>query len=639
MAGDRDDEGLFELAPAAGAEGIPAGVKPPVDKTFRAFDPDQGFLLPPSLDEWLPADHLARFIADLVDEHLDLSRIHAAYTETRGGPPYDPRLMVRLLLYGYCTGVRSSRKIERACTDVVAFRWLAAGAGPDYRAIARFRARHLSALGHLFTQALALCQAAGMVRLGQVALDGTKVRANASRRKAMSYARMTTREKALAEEVSAMLFDAEAVDKAEDAAHGRGGRDDDLPPDLRRKTDRLAKIRQAKAALEAEAAAAAAEHAAEAARRKGADEQEVAERAATAAEKAVPKAKTQRNFTDPDSRIMKTSDGSFHQCYNAQAVVDADHQVIVATDLGQCAADVANLISMTEQATANTGTAPGQVLADAGYCSDVNLEQAAEMSEQTGTEFFIATGRTSHDEPVPPARPADGSPPARPAGNGWPASYGPNPGGPPTPAARPSWNPCSGRCTLCRTLNSYSCAAWTPPAANGCSWPPATTCASSTATSASTASPASPPAEHPLNGPSPAHSAAPQHPLTAAAPQTESPTTASSHQPGITAVQATQHRPHRTGYRPTLLGGVSAHRSEPDSGMWGCSGQRCRRTAWVGWDVQVSQSARLRRMISRGILEASASVVPMISKPALSNIDRVPTNAIVVSIRPCGSTG
>ena len=148
----------------------------PVDKTFRPFMPEQGLLLPPSLDDWLPADHLARFIAELVDEHLDLSRIHAAYTEVRGGPPYDPRLLVRILLYGYTTGVRSSRKLEAACVDVVAFRWLAAGSAPDYRAIARFRKRHLSALGHVFVQALALCQAAGMVSLGRVALDGTKVR-------------------------------------------------------------------------------------------------------------------------------------------------------------------------------------------------------------------------------------------------------------------------------------------------------------------------------------------------------------------------------------------------------------------------------------------------------------------------------
>jgi transposase len=224
--------------------------KPPVDKTFRAFDPGQGLLLPPSLDDWLPAEHLARFIAELVDEHLDLSRIRAAYTEGRGGPPYDPRLIVRILLYGYTIGVRSSRAIEVRCTDDVAFRWLAAGAGPDYRAIARFRKRHLSALGHLFVQALALCQAAGMVRLGRVALDGTKVRANASKRKAMSYARMSEKEKVLADEVSALLAEAERIDKAEDARYGKTNRGDELPEQLRRRETRLATIREAKAALE-----------------------------------------------------------------------------------------------------------------------------------------------------------------------------------------------------------------------------------------------------------------------------------------------------------------------------------------------------------------------------------------------------
>ncbi|VAZ92833.1 hypothetical protein LAUMK35_02100 [Mycobacterium pseudokansasii] len=226
-----------------------------VDKTFRAFDPEQGLLLPPSLDDWLAADHLVRFIADLVDEHLDLSRITAAYTEVRGGPPYDPRLMVRILLYGYTTGVRSSRKLESACVDVVAFRWLAAGSAPDYRAIARFRKRHLSALGHLFVQALALCQAAGMVSLGQVALDGTKVRANASKRKAMSYARMTDKEKVLASEVSALLLEAERIDKDEDKKFGKSRRGDELPAELARRETRLEKIRQAKAALEEEARA------------------------------------------------------------------------------------------------------------------------------------------------------------------------------------------------------------------------------------------------------------------------------------------------------------------------------------------------------------------------------------------------
>lgn len=377
--------------------------KPPVDKTFRAFDPDQGLLLPPSLDDWLPAGHLARFIADLVDEHLDLSGIHAAYTEVRGGPPYDPRLMVRILLYGYTTGVRSSRRLEAVCVDVVAFRWLAAGAAPDYRAIARFRKRHLSALGHLFVQALALCQAAGMVSLGQVALDGTKVRANASRRKAMSYARMSEKEKILAEQVSALLADAERIDKAEDKKFGKNRRGDELPDELARRETRLAKIREAKAALEDEARARAREHAEASARDRGGDAEVIVAEGEAAAAEAVPKPKAQRNFTDPDSKIMPTSDGAFHQCYNAQAVVDADHQVIVAAEVNTCAADVGNLITMTEQATANTGQAPAQLLADAGYCSADNLDAAADYTDAHGTEFYVATGRQRRGDPTPVA--------------------------------------------------------------------------------------------------------------------------------------------------------------------------------------------------------------------------------------------
>ena len=399
MAADSDDQGLFDVEPVTPV----AGAAVPVDKTFRRFDPDQQFLLPPSLDEWLPANHLARFIAELVDEHLDLSRFLAVFTEGRGAPPYDPRLMLRVLIYGYCTGVRSSRKLEAACSDVVAFRWLAAGTAPDYRSIARFRRRHLSALGHLFVQALALCQAAGMVKLGRVALDGTKLRANASRRKAMSYARMSEKEKILAQQVSDLLAEAEAIDKAEDAQFGKSRRGDELPDQLSRREDRLVAIREAKAALEAEAAEAAEQRSRARSEERGEDPDTTEANAQAAGEKAVPKPKAQRNFTDPESKIMKTSDGSFHQCYNAQAAVDAEHQVIVATDVGDCAADVANLIPMTDQARINTGTAPGQVLADAGYCSADNLEQAADYSAEHGSEFFIATGRAKHDDPPPVA--------------------------------------------------------------------------------------------------------------------------------------------------------------------------------------------------------------------------------------------
>ncbi len=397
------DGGLFEVdsdqvmaAPVRASSGG-------VGKTFRPFTPDQMFLLPPSLDEWLPADHMSRFIADLVDEHLDLADVYGAYDEGRGAPPFDPRLMVRVLLYGYVTGVRSSRKLEVACTEVVAFRWLAGGVAPDFRSIARFRRRHLSALGHLFHQALVLCQAAGMVRLGRVALDGTKVRANASRRKAMSYARMSEKEKILAQEVSALLADADRIDRAEDAQYGRDRRGDELPQELRRRETRLGKIREAKAALEEQAAARAAAEAAKKARDAGDDEDTVAVKADAAAAAAVPTPKAQRNFTDPESRIMKTSDGSFHQCFNAQAAVDDAHQVIVAADVNDCAADVGNLIPMTTQVAANTGTAPAQMVADAGYCSEDNLLRAAELTDTSGTQFFIATGRTTHDDPIPVA--------------------------------------------------------------------------------------------------------------------------------------------------------------------------------------------------------------------------------------------
>jgi resuscitation-promoting factor RpfB len=216
----------------------------------RVSNPGQE-LLARSQDVWLPADHLAPLIAELVDEHLDLVPIRAAYTTGRAAPPFDPRLMVRILLYGYITGARSSRVIERKCVNDVSFRWLAAGAAPDYRAIARFRKRHLSALGYLFVEALALCQAAGTVRLGRVALDGTRVRDNASNPKVMSNPRMSEMERVLAEEVWALLADAESIDKAEDRTLGDNSRGDESPKQLRRREIRLAKIREGKGALEA----------------------------------------------------------------------------------------------------------------------------------------------------------------------------------------------------------------------------------------------------------------------------------------------------------------------------------------------------------------------------------------------------
>lgn len=397
MSAVASDERLFPVQ--AVVSGVAEGPKPPVEKTFRPYDPHQVFLLPPSIEDWLPEGHLARFVSELVDEVLDLGPFLAGYTEARGYPPYDVRLMLKLLIYGYVTGVRSSRAIERRCHDDVAFRFLAANQAPDYRSIARFRRRHLKALDGLFLQALRLCQAAGMVKLGRVALDGTKVRANASRRKAMSYERMGEREAALQAEVDAMLAEAEATDAAEDAEFGPDNRGDDLQGELARRESRLAKIRKAKADLEAEARERAADKAAERAGRRGADEAQVAEAAARAAEAAVPDPKAQRNFTDPDSRIMKTSDGSFHQCFNGQAVVDEAHQVIVATDLHNCAADAPSLVPMLDATIANCGNTPREFLADAGYFSEDNANAAAERA----VDALIATGRLKHHETPPPA--------------------------------------------------------------------------------------------------------------------------------------------------------------------------------------------------------------------------------------------
>ena len=274
------------------------------------------------------------------------------------------------------------------------------GKAPAHRSIAKFRKRHLSALGHVFVQVLELCQAAGMLTLGLVALDGTKVRANASRRKAMSYAWMSEKQKIFAEEVSALLAEAEQIDHDEDAEFDRDDKGYGLPALLVRRESRLAKITQVRAVLEAQAKEQGAAQAQQRAKAAGKDEETVALRAAAAGDRAVPKLAAQRNFTDPESRIMKTADGSFHQCFNAQAVVDEDYQVIVATDLNNCAVDSQTLVPMTEQISADTGLVPNLLLADAGYCSQANLEAAEQITTECGTHFLIATGRLEHDEPA-----------------------------------------------------------------------------------------------------------------------------------------------------------------------------------------------------------------------------------------------
>lgn len=397
---------LFEMPVV---EPVEARVRGPVDKTFRAYDPGQVFLLPPSIADWVPEDHLARFVSELVDEVIDLKPFLAVYVEKRGFPPYDPRLMLKLLIYGYTTGVRSSRGIEKACYDDVAFRFLAANQAPDFRSVARFRRRHLVALDALFLEILKLCQQAGMVKLGRVALDGSKVRANASRRKAMSYKRMTEREADLQAEVDDLLGDAEATDVAEDAKFGPDGRDDDLGAEMARRESRLAKIRRAKADLEADAERRAAADAARKTWHTTAGEDDVSEEqrrddSAAAADEAAAEAtvpdKAQRNFTDPDSRIMKTSDGSFHYCYNAQTAADEASQVIVATQLSNRSSDCPEFVSLLDELAANCGAAPAQVVADAGYFSEDNVAAA----DQRGVDALIATGRLKHSE-KPPAAP------------------------------------------------------------------------------------------------------------------------------------------------------------------------------------------------------------------------------------------
>ena len=370
-----------------------------MDKTFRAYSLDQRLLLPPDLREWLPAGDVALFLSDVVDE-LDLSAIYAAYEQgdRRGQPPYHPAMMVKLLLYGYCTGMPSSRKIERATYRDVAFRVLAGDQHPDHDSIAEFRKRHLEALAGLFVQVLQLCQGAGLVKLGHVALDGTKLKANASKHTAMSYARMEETEARLEREVRTLLEQAQQVDAAEDTQYGRGQRGDELPAELARRESRLVKIRAAKAALE-QAARERASQAAEAGRAKlAARKQRVGSakgRVATVPdpEQAQPEPTAQYNFTDPESRIMK--DGAtkgFVQAYNAQLVVDGEAQVIVACAVTQAATDVEQFVPMLVQVQQNVGQAPAIALADAGYFSEANLT-ALELAT---IECYVPPDRQTH---------------------------------------------------------------------------------------------------------------------------------------------------------------------------------------------------------------------------------------------------
>ncbi len=355
---------------------------------FREYNPNQDFLLPPSLREWLPSDHLANFISDVVDT-LDLSEITNVYDNSQGGQaPFHPVLMTKLLLYAYCIGVPSSRRIEKSTYEVIPFRVLSANQYPDHDTIAEFRKRHLVALSRIFLQVLLLCQKAGLVKLGHVALDGTKVKANASKHKAMSYEHMQKKTDELAAEIARLLAEAEATDTVEDTRYGKGKRGDELPEELRYRERRLKKIQEAKQALE------------EAARQEAQAARPAADKAEVGTDVRV-KPKAQRNFTDPDSRIMR--DGAtkaFEQAFNGQVAVDSANQIIVAAGVTQECNDKQQVESMVERMKANLGGAcPKRMTLDNGYYSDDNVG----FLRRAGIDAYIATGRRKHGEAPPPA--------------------------------------------------------------------------------------------------------------------------------------------------------------------------------------------------------------------------------------------
>jgi transposase len=357
-------------------------------KGYRCYQPDQDLLLPPSLRDWLTEDHLVYFVGDVVDQ-LDLTKIHAAYgDEKRGQPPYDPSLMTKLLVYGYCVGVFSSRRIQKRLQEDVAFRVLAAGNEPDFRTISDFRKNHLEALQGLFEQVLEMALEAGAMKLGRVSLDGTKIKANASKHKAMSYGRMKEKQEQLKEEVKQLLAQAEAADAEEDERHGRNCRGDELPAELRRRETRLAKIKQARKVLE--------QRAREKAAADGNSKEEV--------QKAKPADKDQYNFTDPESRIMMGGDGIV-QGFNAQAAVEPVLQLIVGQQVTQAANDKEQLAPMVETIEQQAGQRPQAILADNGYCSERNLEylESADHPERR-IEGYIATGKQKHGEHRKPCK-------------------------------------------------------------------------------------------------------------------------------------------------------------------------------------------------------------------------------------------
>lgn len=339
-----------------------------MSSSYLPYRPEDPLLLPPSLQEWLPSDHLSHFISDTVDQ-LDLSSFHEVYDLTRrGNQPYHPTMMVKILLYAYSTGVFSSRRIARCLHEDVAFRALAAGNYPAYRTICDFRNNHLKALESLFVQVVGIARECKMVRLGTVAIDGTKIQANASRHKAMSYGRMLEAEKVLQEQIQDLLRKAEAVDCTES---GQEDSETSLPAELAQRRKRLEAIQAAKHRLE--------ERQREMDHAKGRDEDDERKpRDKDGRPKGgkykrdfgVPADSSQESFTDPQSRIMPHSGGNFEYSYNCQAAVDRDSRIVVAAEASDCPSDAGQLVSMVHAIEEVTGQRPRKILADAGYRSE-----------------------------------------------------------------------------------------------------------------------------------------------------------------------------------------------------------------------------------------------------------------------------
>lgn len=412
------------------------------EKQYREWDPHQQQLLPPALQDWLPEDHPVYVLLEVVDE-LDLSDIEEKYQskDPRGTRPYPPEMMTALLLYGYSIGIYSSRKLEKATYEDIPFRLLTDDLHPDHSRIAEFRRVHLDELSDIFVQVLQICNRMGLVELGDIALDGTKVQASASKHKAMSYERMLQEEERLEEEIEQLFEEAEQTDREEDERFGRDSRGDELPEELQRRRDRLDKIQEAKEQLEEEARQARAKDLEEQAdghdeTAESHDDETVRKRSKTLADKkrdeaeemrdgddsesfetpegmpehrpnretdGSPKPEAQRNFTDPDSRIM-AKNGTYLQGYNGQAAVDANGQIIVAHGLTNQASDAGNLMPMLEEVVAAVGQYPTGLLADSGYWNSDVVEEV----DETGVDALIATGR---EETGPSSEPEEDEPP------------------------------------------------------------------------------------------------------------------------------------------------------------------------------------------------------------------------------------